>query len=121
MDMSSHERRRANRVVVNWVARVGRKGLGVAGARVRDIAIGGAFIETPQRIAQAAHVLLEIAAVHDGKARKLLVEGEVVRVVEPAGESGWGYGIRFLRLRDDDLFFLLAVVAELWAAGAAAE
>lgn len=119
--MSSRERRNANRVTVNWAGRVGRKGLGVAGARVRDIAIGGAFIETELRVPPAAHLLLEISAIHDGNARKLLIEGEVMRTVEQTGEMSRGYGIRFLRLRDDDLFFLLAVVAELWADGAGAE
>jgi hypothetical protein len=119
--MDSHERRSANRVTVNWAARVGRKGFGVAGARVRDIAIGGALIETELRIPPAAHLLLEISAIHNGSARKLLIEGEVMRAVDEAGEMSRGYGIRFLRLRDDDLFFLLAVVAELWAAGAGTE
>jgi hypothetical protein len=119
--MSSREWRGANRVAVNWKARVGRKGLGVVGARVRNIAIGGAFIETSQRFVQTESVLLEIAALHGGKARKLLVMGEVVRVVEPTHECGWSYGIRFLQLHDDDLFFLLAVVAELWAASAGAK
>jgi len=115
--MGSEERRRANRVAVNWPARIGRKGMGVSNAQVLDVAIGGVYLECRQELPEKARVLLEIGAEHGGETRKLLAEGEVMRVVAPASGTVWGYGVRFVRLRDEDLFYLLSVVAELWGAG----
>lgn len=119
--MNGIERRRANRVRVNWTARMGRKGMGVVHARVRNISIGGVFVEASQQLPTRQPMLIELGAEHAGTTRKLLIEGEILRAIPPTADSAWGYGIRFLQLRDDDLFYLLAVVAELWAAGATAD
>lgn len=121
VSMSSENRRKANRVVVSWRGRIGRKGAGVAPFQACNISIGGVFLRTSLELPALVQVLMEIVTEHDGQQRKLLVEGEVLRVV-PADIHGlFSYGIRFSKLRDEDLFHLLAVVSELWAAGAVAD
>jgi hypothetical protein len=79
------------------------------------------FLQTPLELPVRVQVLMEIMIEHDGQQRKLLVEGEVLRVVPADIQGLFSYGIRFLKLRDEDLFHLLAVVAALWAAGAVAD
>jgi hypothetical protein len=117
--MNTRDRRRHNRVEVKWLARVGRKDLGVSRALVRNISIGGVYLECSQAFALESQLLIELHAEHNGETRKILSEGMVVHVETLAGERH-GYGIKMLRIRDDDLFYLLAVVADLWAGGARA-
>lgn len=119
--MSYENRRKAIRVVANWRGRIGRKGAGVAPFQVRNISIGGVFLQTSLELPAKVQVLMEIVTEHGGEQRKLLVEGEILRVVPADIQGLFSYGIRFIKLRDEDLFHLLAVVAELWAAGAVAD
>jgi hypothetical protein len=118
--MTSGDSRKDNRVAVDWVGRVGRKGLGVSSVRIRNISLGGVYLESNQEFPLASHLLIEIEAEHNGDTRKILSEGSIMRVESTAGGEGYGYGIRFLRVRDDDLFHLLSIVAERWSAANAA-
>ena len=114
--MNAMNRRRNNRVDVDWRARVGRRGVGVSGAWIRNISIGGMYLESERQFESGTNLLMEIQVAHGGEPRKILAEGVITRA-QAAGSTAplYGYGIRFRQIADADLHYLLAVVADLWS------
>lgn len=108
----SSERRQYNRVDVQWPARIGKKGLGVSNARLRDISLGGVFLETSLAIEEGDHVLLELQATIAQQAQRILAEGKIMRKTTLA--AGFGYGIQFTRISDSAVQQLLALIAAQW-------
>lgn len=110
----SNERRQYNRVDVQWPARIGKKGLGVANARLSDISLGGVFLETGLAIEEGDHVLLELQATISQQPQRILAEGKIMR--KKTLTVGFGYGIQFTRISDSAVQQLLALIATQWKA-----
>lgn len=110
----SIERRRHNRIDVQWPARMGKKGIGVGKAEVKDVSLGGVFIESALSIEAGDHVLLEMYAPIDNEQQRILAEGKIMH--RKAMATGFGYGIQFVRIGDAALQQLLKVIAQNWKA-----
>lgn len=112
--MTGREQRSENRVKVSWPARAGRKEQGVFSAQILNASIRGMYFESTHNFPEKSRIFLEIKASHGDQEQNLLVEGEVVRVTPTSTSALLGHGVQIRRIRDDDLFFLLAVIADLW-------
>lgn len=105
----SIERRQHQRIHVDWPARAGRKGLGIAPGRVKDASIAGIFIETSLTVSMGDQVLIEIQI--DANEKPVLAQGKIMRT-QSIRNGHFGYGIQFTRIDDESLQRLLAVLAK---------
>lgn len=112
----SRERRRHDRIAVDWPARVGGRGLGVLPARIKDATIAGVYVETKLAVDVGAHILLEMQT---DNSQRILAEGKIMRS-QTLEQSRYGYGIQFTRIEDDALQKLLSLLAEKWKPDSAA-
>lgn len=112
----SRERRQHHRVNVEWSARLGRRGLGVAHARVRDASLSGVYVETTLDVEEGDHVLLEIQAGPTPATEPMLTEGLIMRKQSIANGAARGYGIQFTRINENSLQHLLELLAQNWSA-----
>ncbi len=106
--MSDHSERRHNRKDVEWKAKVGGKGFGIMPAVVRNVSLGGMYVETHAEFAIENRIILESHVEHSGKIRRLLIECEIMRCSTTEKSDMHGYGIRFTKLGRDNLSFLIA-------------
>lgn len=104
-----------NRTDVEWEAKVRGKGLGIMPAIVRNVSLGGMFVETSAEFKVEDRIMLESHIEYAGKSRRLLVECEIMHCTSTEKSEMRGYGIRFSKLGRDNLSILLPVVAGLWA------
>jgi Tfp pilus assembly protein PilZ len=89
--------------------------LGVAAALVKDASLGGAYLETTLGIDAGDQVLLELQV---AEGTKILAEGRIVRVAGPRARV-FGYGIQFIRLEDEAMENLLAILSARFASAGA--
>jgi hypothetical protein len=109
----SIENRKDNRVAVDWLVRVGRRGLGVARGKVRNASLSGIFLETTLSLPKSEHVLLEIQA-EEGS--PILCEALIVRKMENGQHGIYGYGLQITKIDDDALQRLLEIISSRWMA-----
>src|SRR5690606_14099114 len=86
------ERRQHNRVAVDWHARIGRKGLGVMKARVKDASIGGVYLYTTLDVELGDSVLLELPMGDEPENKTALIHAKIARR-DLKGEKLFGYGL----------------------------
>ncbi|MDB6062357.1 MAG: PilZ domain [Verrucomicrobiaceae bacterium] len=101
----SKERRVHNRIEVNWSARIGGRGLGIAPAKVKDASIGGIYLITTLHVELGDMVIVELEISSDGP--PALVNSKIARKDPLPGDKLFGYGLQFLHLDDDVLQYLL--------------
>lgn len=109
------QRRRDNRVNVDWVARVGKRGIGVAKGRVQNASISGIYVETTLALSTGDHVLLELQVDIADDSRPILCEALIARRNEDTQGRSYGYGMQFTRIDDEALQQILELITELWA------
>jgi Tfp pilus assembly protein PilZ len=112
----SEQRRRDNRVDVDWVARVGKRGIGVAKGQVQNASISGIYVETTLVLSTGDHVLLELQVDIDENSRPILCEALIARRTENSQRRNFGYGMQFTRIDDEALQKILSLITELWSA-----
>ena len=105
----SDESRQYHRTSVDWPARAGRKGLGVAIGRVKNASLGGVYFVTTFDLPIGDHALIEIQIAPGDK--PVLAEGKIARK-QPLPVKRSGYGIQFTRIDDMSLMRLLSVLAK---------
>lgn len=105
------ERRQHNRVAVDWPARIGRKGLGVTAARIKDVSIGGVYVMTTLAVEVGENVLIELPTDANG-GRRSLTHAKITRKDRGSDGRVFGYGVQFLTLDDDVLPYLLSVCVD---------
>lgn len=110
----SIQRRKDNRVEVDWVTRVGKRGIGVARGTIRNASISGIYVETTLALTAGDHVLLEIQIESTDDARPILCEALIARKNEIAEQRSYGYGMQFTRIDDEALQRVLTLITELW-------
>lgn len=111
------ERRQHNRIDVSWKARLLKKGVGVAGSTVENVSIGGVLVRTTLKLELRDHVLLEFETSDKSSPRRIVCECELVRSIPEADPARFNYGLRFHRIKDDDIGYLLMLIAQRWHAG----
>jgi hypothetical protein len=108
-------RRQYNRIDTHWRARVLKKGQGIVSGVIENASIGGVFVRTSLRLSLHDFILLEFETSDEKPLRRVICECEVLRCVEADG-SGFGYGLRFHRMKDEDITYLLDLIARRWMA-----
>jgi len=108
----SIDRRQHARSAVDWPARVGGRGLGIAPARIKDASIGGVYLETTLAVEVGTQVLLEMKMPAGDDKQPVLAEGKIMRAAV-IDQRRRGYGIQFTRLEDKAMQQLLEVIAQL--------
>jgi Tfp pilus assembly protein PilZ len=111
----SQQGRRDNRVNVDWIARVGKRGIGVAKGRVQNASISGIYVETTLALSTGDHVLLELQVDIEEGSRPILCEALIARRNEDTQRRSFGYGMQFTRIDDDALQQILQLITELWS------
>jgi hypothetical protein len=106
--------RRHNRNVTELKAKVGGKGFGIMPAIIKNVSLSGMYFETLAKFEVQNRILLESHVEHSGKARRLLIECEIMHCTLTETPQTYGYGARFTKLGRDNLSILLPLVADLW-------
>jgi PilZ domain len=110
----SRDRRKDNRVDVDWTARVGKRGLGVAKGKIQNASISGIYLETTLTLETGDHVLVEIHIAAAEGSRPILCEAFIAHKDELAHQRSHGYGMQFTRIDDEALQQILGLITELW-------
>ena len=108
----SIDRRQHARSDVDWPARVGGRGLGIAPARIKDASIGGVYIESTLTVEAGKQVLLEMQMPTENGTQTVLAEGKIMRATT-IDQRRRGYGIQFTRLEDKAMQHLLEALTHL--------
>lgn len=111
----SAERRQHNRIDVHWRARLLKKGEGVVGAIINNISIGGVFVTTRLQLSLHDMILVEFEISDESPPTKIVCECELMRRVLNTSDDARDYGLRFHRIKDDDLGYLLGYIARHWS------
>lgn len=106
----AENQRKHHRVEVKWPCRAFKKGIGIAKGEITNASLGGAFLATSLQVSQADFILLEIEINNGAQSRKILCEGKVVRASQ-TDSNAYGYGLLFSRIKDEDLSYLLQLLA----------
>lgn len=101
MSEEEKERRFYKRYRVSWLGRVAIPGDAVYSGRVKDISLGGLFIELASiSIPKNTPVLLEFRPYHRGKTFTLRAKGKVTFIAVLSNNRGVGHGIQFTHIED---------------------
>lgn len=111
----SRERRRDNRVDVDWTVRIGRRGASVTSVKAKNASISGIYVETALVLQIGDRILLEIHVDTTQGSRPILCEALIVRRNAAPQSNIYGYGMQFTRIDDEALQRILIVITELWA------
>lgn len=109
------ECRQHNRIDVHWRARILKKGAGMVRGVVANVSLGGVMVRCALPLATRDLILLEFEADRTPPVR-LICECEVVRCIPDPTTNEPCYGLRFHRIKDEDIGTLLGLIAERWTA-----
>lgn len=98
--MSTESDRKFTRVPFKTEIKVTSGNTVIASSLVRDISLGGIFIETPDRLPIGAQCAVNIDLIGPATRMEIRVEGEVVRVEQA------GVALNFTRIESDSLIHL---------------
>lgn len=108
--MTGSERRQHTRVPVDWTARVLQNGRGIVSARVIDLCLGGCCLTAAERFPEGSETMMEICTADSEFSRKFLVGAKIMHTF--AADGGFGHGVRFNRISDKDLWWLVEFLAQ---------